>query len=454
MEQSSAPDDLVGESAPPSASTGPSERSREQAQPRTTAPRGLTRMVGIDFARFLAIVGMMCAHLLHHDNPGFVLWDGNPSILFAVIGGISVILATRRYLSKGEVTAARWAMAARGIIVIAVGMGLALLGPHVYIVLVYFGAAMLAVIPFIRAKNSTLLIWAAVLAVVGPLLSGFARASVVPVDDLTNLGLGFGDFADPVGLLRMVSLTGYYPAINWVVYLMVGMVVGRYVLAAQRNGTESTLILRFIAIGASLITVAITASELARRAFAMPALLARGLDEQQVESLLANGVNHELGHTEWWFYLLNVAHSGLTLDILRGIGFSLLVIGAMLWLARVLSPRALSILRPVSSAGTAPLTIYSLHVAAVAIVPAVYLAILKAGFPGGIVPDGYVITEVPWWVDSVWLLLLQIGCALLIGFVLARTGRRGPLEAMVSTIANRVGAVAASRSRHNSSHGS
>lgn len=417
-----------------------------QSQPTGGAPRGLTRMVGIDFARFLAIVGMMCAHLLHHDNPGFVLWDGNPSILFAVIGGISVILATRRYLSRGEVTAARWAMAARGIIVIAVGMGLALLNPHVYIVLVYFGAAMLASIPFIRAKNSTLLVCAAVLAVVGPLLSGFVRASVLPVDDLNNLGLGFADFADPVGLVRMALFTGYYPVINWIVYLLVGMVVGRHVLSAQRNGTESTLILRFIAIGASMVVVAITVSEISRRAFATPALLARGLNDQQIEGLLTAGIDHEIGHTDWWFYLLNIAHSGLTLDIVRGIGFSLLVIGSMLWLAQALSPRTLRLLRPMSSAGTAPLTIYSLHVAAVALIPALYVAQVKAQFPDGIVPTGFVISELPWWVDSVWLLLLQIGLALILGLILAVTRRRGPLEAIVSTLANRVGKLAAQRS--------
>lgn len=138
-------------------------------------------MIGIDFARFLAIVGMFCAHLLPPlGMPGHIPWlstivDGNASTLFAVVGGISVVLATRSYLERGHVAAARWAMAVRGVLVILIGATLALAPGSIVVVLVYFGVAMLCSIPFLKTSPKWLLIVAGVLAVIGPITNANLR---------------------------------------------------------------------------------------------------------------------------------------------------------------------------------------------------------------------------------------------------------------------------------------
>lgn len=141
-------------------------------------------MVGIDFARFLAIIGMFCAHLLPPAGlPGHVegvstIVDGNASTLFAVVGGISVVLATRSYLERGHVAAARWAMAVRGVLVILIGATLALAPGSIVVVLVYFGVAMLCSIPFLRVSPRWLLVSAAILAIAGPILNAFLRQAL------------------------------------------------------------------------------------------------------------------------------------------------------------------------------------------------------------------------------------------------------------------------------------
>jgi hypothetical protein len=382
---------------------------------------------------------MMCAHLLPAQTPGFFLWDGNAATLFAVIGGISVILATRRYLSNGEVAAARLAMAARGLIVMVIGVALSELGGPIMIVLVCFGAAMLVTIPFLRASNRVLLITAGILAILGPLASGFVRANLMVDSEIRALSVSA--FADPIGVLRHLALTGYYPVVTWVVFLLVGMVVGRQLLAAQSTGTEPRLIIRLAAIGSTMIVVTFAIAQFVREAVAIPALLADGLDNNALTVLAINGLGNQFSEGEWWRYFLNTAHTGLTLDILRGVGVALLVIALMLWFARTASPSVLRVLRPASAAGTAPLTIYTLHVAAVGVSFIVLRVLDEIERETGVhfdLGDAWL----PWWLQSGWILLIHVTVALLIGLVLAVTGKKGPLETLVTFTAGRTARLA------------
>ncbi|MEB4614241.1 acyltransferase, partial [Leucobacter sp. M11] len=131
--------------------------ARSAPAPARFSPGG-GRLVGIDLARFLAICGMVVAHVRvidwAADKPLNTVFDGNPSTLFAVLGGVSVVLATRRYLVAGDVAAARWSLFARGGIVVLIGLLLGLLedAPAV-VVLVPFGVAMWGAIPFLRVRS-------------------------------------------------------------------------------------------------------------------------------------------------------------------------------------------------------------------------------------------------------------------------------------------------------------
>src|SRR5699024_7469577 len=65
--------------------------------------RARTRIVGVDTARGLAVLGMFVAHLGMERHTGFFtptgwffLGDGRPSALFAMLAGIGLVFMTRR----------------------------------------------------------------------------------------------------------------------------------------------------------------------------------------------------------------------------------------------------------------------------------------------------------------------------------------------------------------------
>ncbi len=403
-------------------------RVSQPPQDETRPQRELGRMVGIDFARFLAIIGMFCAHLMPSSGlPGHVPWlstvvDGNASTLFAVVGGISVVLATRSYLERGYVAAARWAMAARGILIILIGATLALAPGSIVVVLVYFGVAMLCSIPFLRTSPKWLLVFAGVLAVVGPIVNVNVRQALDVIGE--GGGVGWAQWGEPVVVLRAVFITGTYPVITWIVYVLVGMAVAKLLINARRNGTE----LRFIAwaagLGAFLAVFAVSVSALVYSLFGRAAVVATMPAEAAVatESLIGSpGFGAPLS-PQWWALTLQTPHTGTTLDILRGIGIALVVIAAMLFLARVLPAAVLRVLEPIRAAGAAPLTVYTIHVLAAAV------ATFALSASGAIESPA----DIPWWYLGPAILGIHILGAIVIGAILAALKRRGPLEAFVS----------------------
>lgn len=399
-------------------------------------------MVGIDFARFLAIVGMFCAHLLPPVGmPGHIPWlstvvDGNASTLFAVVGGISVVLATRSYLERGYVAAARWAMAVRGILVILIGATLALAPGSIVVVLVYFGAAMLCSIPFLRVSPRWLLIWAGILAVVGPIANANLRQMIDVMGE--GGGVSWPQWGEPLVALRAVFITGTYPVITWIVYVLVGMAAARLLISARRNGTEPRFIAWTAGLGAALAIFAVSASSLVYVLFGRAAVIATMPPEAAaaIDELIGSPGFGAPFSPEWWALALQTPHTGTTLDILRGVGIALFVIASMLFLARVLPPAALRVLEPIRAAGAAPLTVYTLHVLAAAAATFAVTSVVQIDAQA----------DIPWWFLGPAILGCHILGAVIVGAILAASRRRGPLEAFVSStsgaVARRLGAVA------------
>jgi uncharacterized membrane protein len=425
--------------APAPAPIDHATQTSTRPQGQSGAGRGaIARLVGIDFARFLAIVGMMCAHLLPQpEMPGHVSWvgtlvDGNASTLFAVIGGISVILATRRYSEAGAYAAAAWAMAARGVIVIVLGATLAMLPLSVVVVLVYFGVAMLCTIPFLRMPVRWLLVSAAVLALVGP----FANTAIRGALDVDGEGGGlpWTELADPLVAVRAVFVTGTYPVITWLVYLLVGMALARLLLAARgKEHAERRFIARSGLIGLVLTAGSLGLSRLVFELWGRAAIIASapGVDPALLDELFGESGYGAPASGDWWWLLGAAPHTGTIFDLLRGIGVALLVLALCLAFARWAPRWLLTIMRPVSAAGAAPLTIYTVHVLGVAVTTSIVMLLEPVSF-----------TELPWWYLGWQILAVHIVVVLLIGAVLAALGKRGPLEAFVSDVATWAARVA------------
>lgn len=398
----------------------------------------------MDIARFLAIIGMIAAHLVPITGmlPGASDFDkraseitdmltaGIAAPLFAVLGGVSVVFATRRYLRDERIGAAIGATVLRGAILILIGLLLGMIETPVVVVLAYYGLAMILVAPLVAARSWVLATIAAALGLAGGTLNAAARGAL----EIVNEGgsVTFETFSiDPAEGIRALVLTGEYPAITWVVYLLIGMLVGRWFVAATRRGTLGRAAGTLLAIGATVAALAQLASNAVIAN--LPNLGIPLFDEFPAELLPKLFTQSAMGAPfapEWWAQLLAVPHSGSPLDILRTAGIAVGVIGLLVLLCDVVGGRARvasgshgpgRILDTVRAAGAAPLTIYTLHIVATGILLEPALA------DPAVWDNGFA-----WWVAGLGALALQIGGALVIGAILSATGRRGPLEALLS----------------------
>lgn len=369
-----------------------------------------TRLVGIDLARLAAVAGMMAAHTVLWDDPapGVVAFvDGPPSTLFAVLGGVSVVLAARQRLAAGDRRGAIRSTLARGAVVAVLGIVIAPLATAVFVVLVPFGVSIALAGLLLALPSWALAALAAVLWAAGGSLAAIARDRLpAALDDPQGPGVAL------LGAAVDVVLTGVYPVVTWLAYLLVGMLLARALLAARARGRERRALATVGVAGAALIAAAVAASELGVR------LVAEAVLEQPAEamrdSILMNAYGAAQGTEPAW-QLVAAPHSGTPTDMARTVGIGLVAIALLGLLAASLPPRALRALEPLRAAGAAPLTIYVVHV--------VLLSTLALAAPE---------LSTGW---GAWA--AQLAVAIGIGAILAASRARGPLERLVGAAATR-----------------
>ena len=186
--------------------------SDTQLAPPARPAHQRVRYVGIDLARFIAIAGMMAAHLLAPLAmfPGVsdsdrelamgtsLISNGAPAALFAGLGGVSIVFATRKQLSGGLVGKAMASVAVRGVVLIVLGVLLGFVDNNIIVILAYYGVAMILVAPLIKAKSWVLASLAAVLGLgFGWLNITLRRSLEVLADRGTDVAEFDGHVSDP-----------------------------------------------------------------------------------------------------------------------------------------------------------------------------------------------------------------------------------------------------------------
>ena len=380
-------------------------------RPSPTVPTGAeaattSRLEALDLVRLLAIVGMMATHLLlpvsmAPDAAGpeavaaqisSVLAEGTSSTLFAVVGGCSLVLASRKRLEAGDRRGAVLAGLLRAAMVMSIGLLLEVVPTTVTVVLVPFGLGMMVAAPLLLVTSPSLVVLAAVLTLVGGPLRTLAPGPV-ELGAVTLLSLG-----DPGGTARNLLLTGMYPVITWTAYLLLGIVLMRSLLRAQAAGWSPRWPL--LAAGSGVIA----------------ACIGYGLGP----------IAGALGHSAPGSWYMATAHAGTVADMVATAGVSVALIGMA---TLVLPPhRHLSAagLRALRAAGAAPLTIYVAHVLLTG-VALIGSAIVSGGDP----------STMPWYVAGAEVLGIHLLLMVCYGALLAATGRQGPLEAMISRLVRR-----------------
>ncbi len=178
------------------------------------------RILGLDVARGLAILGMAGAHI--GETEAFEWMDpatwtdlvhGRSSILFALLAGVSIALMTGRSVlpERERLPSIRLNLVGRGAVIFLIGLALEMLNTPIAVILTLYGILYVAVIPFLRWRPWQLLLGAAVLALVGPALLAFLGAVM-----LHPFGTGIG-----------FVLYGTYPITVWLALVLGGMALGR-----------------------------------------------------------------------------------------------------------------------------------------------------------------------------------------------------------------------------------
>lgn len=371
------------------------------------------RIIGIDLARCLALLGMITAHLVTGtDGPGGVgtwyqITSGRSAALFAVLAGVSLALVTRR---RGEEspTGSRLAILVRGILIAFLGLILGAFDSGLAVILTFYGVLFLLAIPVITWSAGKL----GLLALGWGLLSPIVSLAVRPhLPEPTFEVPGPASLGHPLQLLTELTVTGYYPVLTWATYLFAGLAIGRLDLrsAAVRR--------RLFTYGAWLAVLALAAARMLTRSPAVRADLVATYDRWEpvsswadLDGVLRIGLYGTTPTGSWSWLWVWSPHSGSMVDLAHTVGTSMLVIGACLMIVATVG-RGASWLRVAAGAGTMTLTLYAVHVTIVALGRSDTLA-----------------QSAPWLLDVRWHLLgvLVIGAAFAYGRV------KGPLEALVS----------------------
>jgi uncharacterized membrane protein YeiB len=340
--------------------------------------------------------------------------DGHSSVLFATLAGFSLMLLAGRREPKTGLAGrqARARIAIRAVVLLALGTVMAMEYGGV-IILGFYGVYFLLALPLVRLRARTLAIIAAAFALVTPqlafalnaLLTPSVQESINAYDPLRRLG--------EVGVLDLL-LTGFYPALTWMSFVIAGMALGRLDLSS------STVHKRLAALGAALTAAAYGMSLLlagpgALRSTAEAGSSSGGSGSMPSGSMPPAGGSVPLDGGSFpdmpaSSLLTAGPHSGTTFDIIGSVGVAILVIvGATVAMDRL--PRLRRLAKPVIGVGTMSLTAYVGH----------FLAQSVMSVPAG---TG---TQQSW----VPLIMFVLG-AIVFAAIWSRFFRRGPLEYLLN----------------------
>jgi hypothetical protein len=397
-------------------------------------------------------------------------FEGRASALFAVLAGVGAVLATRSTLAAGRRAGARRMLVGRGLALVVIGLTAGLLANPILVMLAYYGVMFWLLALVVTWPRWALAVAAGVLAVVAPVVCWWV-GSLAGSTQPEHTNPSWLSFADPLELLRQLIFTGTYPAVIWAVYGLVGMVIGRALLAigaASRAGAGAgagtaagagagaaaaaagpgagvaagvaglrMLCLTLIGAGAALWLGGLALAGLLQQVLGATTALAAelGVDETEAQRVLDQASSGRPLPTTWYTLLGSGPHQGTTIDLLVTAGFAVVVTGLLVLLGTVLGPVARRILTPVTAAGAAPLTVYTVHVLVVGVVTLVAL-----GKPySSLTFAEYIGLRDPWYLSSPGFFAANVVLALLIGATLSALGRRGPLETLVTWVGRTAG---------------
>ncbi|CAM3689738.1 heparan-alpha-glucosaminide N-acetyltransferase domain-containing protein [Isoptericola cucumis] len=315
---------------------------------------GPGRVPGIDVARGIAVLGMFTAHVgVTSDDLGTLsgwlsIAHGRSSILFALVAGVSIAIVSggTRPATGAALTRARTRLLVRAALLLGLVALLDLLGTRVALILGFYAAYFVLALPFLRWRPPRLAALATTIALVGPVLAHWGP------EVLARAGLRLP--RDGSGSVTDFVLTGHYPAVVWMAYVLAGMAIGRCDLRSPR-------LRRGLLVG-GLAAVAVAGIVSERLVAAAGGAEAIDLQVTTTSSLLTTT---PYGWDDPWpaaaYLALAGPHHDTTFEVVGSGGFAVAVVGLCLYVGRV----GRWVLAPLAATGAMALTVYSLQIVAI-----------------------------------------------------------------------------------------
>lgn len=402
---------------------------RRTAETSTSGRRA--RLVGVDAARGMSLLGMIILHSLYESDAAgrptwsFTIFSGRAAAAFAVMSGVGIAFMTGRRrirLAAGPATA--MALGVRALVIGAIGLALGhadtVLGA---VILPYLAMTFVLAIPLVFLPTWTVAVIGVATATAMPALSHVLQPYL---SDPTLENPTFGHLVDdPVGLLTELSITGFYPALPWMAYLCAGLVIGRLTLTKMRVaiGLLATGIVFAVA---ALAASSILLSRYGGLAHIWAAQPGSELTAEKTTELLTLGGDGTTPTSTWWWLAIDARHTSTPFDLLGTTGTAIALLGVMLLASHLTRPalrRLTTVVQvPLAAVGSMTLSFYAAHI-----------MFINSDY------DTY---------DATTGCLVQVAAVLLVGLAWWATVGRGPLEWLVvalSTPARRWATTASRR---------
>ncbi|NJC72529.1 DUF1624 domain-containing protein [Planosporangium thailandense] len=383
------------------------------------APVKRARLVGVDATRGVALLGMMAVHSLYDSTASgkpswsFAIFGGRAAATFAVLSGVGIAFMTgRRRVPFRAAPATVATLVVRALAICAIGMALGHTDASIAaVILPYYAVMFLLMIPLVFLPTWLVATIGTLVAVGAPVLTHRVLPRL-PVPNLDNPG--FGSLAHPLSLLSELTITGEYPALPWMVYLCAGLVVGRLTLTRLRTAVALLGTGLVLAVG-----TAVASSMLLHRYGGLAHIWAAQprsvLTVPETTEMLTLGGDGTTPASTWWWLAVNAPHTSTPFDLVGTTGAGLALLGFMLLAGRVAAriPRGVItvVLAPLAAAGSMTLSFYVAHI-----------LFINSEYDPYTPGTSY---------------LLQVIVVLLAGLAWRATAGRGPLEGLVSALANR-----------------
>lgn len=197
------------------------------------------RIIGIDVARALAVIGMIIVNfkiVLGENGLSWVksfasAFDGKAAATFVVLAGVGLALMTNSALKNKDsqkLKNARIKIAKRALFLFIFGLSYLVIWPAD--ILHFYGIYMLVILLLLTSNEKTILISAISLILLYPLLLGFWNYETGwNFDKLEYL-----DFWTINGFIRNLFFNGFHPVIPWTTFMLFGFWFGKQGLNSDR----------------------------------------------------------------------------------------------------------------------------------------------------------------------------------------------------------------------------